>query len=154
MSSRLFHEVREKRGLAYSIGAGSEEYLDCGYLVAQGGFRIPSVDDALKIVLEQFDSLKIEFVTEEELNRAKDYWRGKMVLALEDSYRVASFYTGKEVLLNYTSTPEEVLEKVSRVTKEDIKRVANNLFKSENLNLAAIGPFKEEDRFDRILQLD
>jgi len=153
MSSRLFHEVREKRGLAYSIGAGSEEYHDSGYLVAQGGLRIPAVFDAIKVILEQFDLLTTELVSEKDLRRAKDYWKGKMILALEDSYRVASFYTSKELLRGKVETPEEVLEKVELVTAEDIRRVAKDIFISKHLNLSAIGPFKDEDKFAKLLEL-
>ncbi|MEK7127874.1 MAG: pitrilysin family protein [Patescibacteria group bacterium] len=143
MSSRLFQEIRMKRGLAYYVSSGSEEYADTGYFVTQAGLRIDAVSDAVKIILEQFDLLKNKPPSLEELRRAKDYWRGKMVLSLEDSFRNAAFYATQELLEGKIETPDEVMARVDAVTTEDIQRVAKNIFLNKNLNLAIIGPFKE-----------
>ncbi len=144
MSSRLFIEVREKRGLAYSVHADNEEFHDCGYFVTQAGLRISDTSDAIKVILEEFNKTKDSLVSTEELRRAKDYSKGKMVLALEDSFKVASFYTAQELLRHEIETPEEVLEKIEAVTAEDIQRVAKDIFVNEKLNLAIIGPFREK----------
>lgn len=151
-SSRLFIEVREKRGLAYYVTAGSEEFLDCGYFMAQAGVKISAVEEAIKVILDEFIKMK-NFDSNDELLRAKDFTSGKMALALEDSQRVAAFYASQELLRKKIMTPDEVLEKIEAVTAEDIKRVANDIFVDHNLNLSLIGPFKDGDKFDNILKL-
>ncbi|MCL5432296.1 MAG: insulinase family protein [Patescibacteria group bacterium] len=153
MSSRLFLQVREKRGLAYYVHSSAEEFHDVGYLVAQAGVSLPKAADAVKVIVEEFGKLTAKPVSAVELQRAKDNTEGKMVLALEDSFRVASFYTSQEVLLNKIETPEEILEKVNKVTAADIQRVARDIFQNKNLNLAIIGPFKNEGEFDKIIKL-
>lgn len=153
MSSRLFLEIREKRGLAYYVHSGTEEFQDCGYFVIQAGLRISAAGEAIKIIIEQLDLIRAKPAFADELRRAKDYWKGRMVLALEDSYRVATFYTSQEVLEKQVETPEEILEKVEEVTAEDIQRVAKDVFASNKLNLAIIGPFKDQAQFATILKL-
>ncbi|OGG07737.1 hypothetical protein A2872_02115 [Candidatus Gottesmanbacteria bacterium RIFCSPHIGHO2_01_FULL_42_12] len=152
-SSRMFIEIREKRGLAYYVGSGAEEFADVGYFVTQAGLRIDSVPDAIKVMLGEFDKIKNEKISDEELRRAKDYWRGKMALSLEDSFRVASFYASSELLEDKIETPEEIMKKVDAVTTTDIQRVAKDIFVNGKLNLAVIGPFKDSARFDKILRL-
>lgn len=151
MSSRLFQEVRVKRGLAYYVYSGSDEYADTGYFASQAGLRIDAVEDAIKIILEEYKKIE-NGVSPEELRRAKDYWKGKMVLALEDSYRVASFYTSQELLEKGIETPEEIMEKVETITIDDVKRVAKDIFVDHKLNLAVVGPFKDEEKFNRLLR--
>lgn len=153
MSSRLFQEVRTKRGLAYYIHSGVEEYQDRGYMVSQAGLRIAAIEEAIKVIAEQYGLMSAKPVSTAELRRAKDYFKGRMVLRLEDSYNVAAMYTTQEVLEKEIETPEEILEKVERVTAEDVQRVAKDIFVNQGLNLAVVGPFKEETRFDKLLQL-
>ncbi|MBI3559406.1 insulinase family protein [Candidatus Gottesmanbacteria bacterium] len=143
MSSRLFIEVREKRGLAYYVHADSEEFHDCGYFVTQAGLRLADISDAIKVILNEFNKMKNNLVPEKELRRAKDHARGRMVLGLEDSYRTASFYASQELLRKEIETPEEVLAKIEAVTAEDIQRVAKDIFVNQKLNLAIVGPFKK-----------
>ncbi|MCL4398049.1 insulinase family protein [Patescibacteria group bacterium] len=153
MSSRMFIEVREKRGLAYYVHTDNEEFHDAGYLMTQAGIRLNNVDEAVKVILEQYGKIRDIKVKEEELKRAKDYAKGKMALALEDSFRVASFYTSQELLRKEIETPEEVLKKIEAVTAEDIQRVAKDIFVNQKLNLAIIGPFEDSKRFDLLLKL-
>lgn len=153
MSSRLFQEVREKRGLAYYVSAASEEYLDTGFVLAGAGVRLADVDEALRVVLEQFALIRDKGISPEELTMAKEYSKGKMVLALEDSFRVASFFAGQELLEREILLPDQVLEKINKVTAKEVALVAGELFKTERLNLAIIGPFKDEERFAKILKV-
>ncbi len=153
MSSRLFLEVREKRGLAYYVGAGVEEFADCGYLAAAAGVRIADTDEAVKTILGEFGKMADGATATDELRRAKLFWRGKMALALEDSFKVASFYTAQELLEKKIETPEEIMKQVEAVTEKDIRRVAKDIFQDKNLNLAIIGPFTREERFEKILKL-
>lgn len=151
MSSRLFSEVREKRGLAYYINADNAEFYDTGYFVTQAGVNLSNTSEAIKVILEEFDKLKNNLILKKELRMSKNYARGKMALALEDSFRVASYYTSQELLKKKIETPEEVLEKIEAVTAEDIQRVAKDIFVNQKLNLAVIGPFKKEEMFDKLL---
>lgn len=153
MSSRLFSEVREKRGLAYYINADNAEFYDTGYFVTQAGVNLSNTSEAIKVILEEFDKLKNNLILKKELRMSKNYARGKMALALEDSFRVASYYTSQELLKKKIETPEEVLEKIEAVTAEDIQRVAKDIFVNQKLNLAVIGPFEDKDKFDKLLKL-
>lgn len=151
MSSRLFQEVREKRGLAYYVSAGSDEYLDTGYVLANAGVRLEAASEAIQVVLEQFNLMTEKAVLASELRRAKDYAKGKMILALEDSFRVASFFAGQELLEKKILTPEEILAKVEAVTEDDILRVAKDIFNKKLINLAVVGPFKDSEKFGKIV---
>jgi predicted Zn-dependent peptidase len=153
MSSRLWTEVRSKRGLAYYVSAHGVEFADCGYLAADAGVRISQTEEAVKVILNEFNKLRVKPPSLVELGRARDFLRGKMVLSLEDPFRVASFYTAQELLEKEIETPEEILKKVEQVSVADIQRVAKDIFVPQKLNLAIIGPFKEKSKFDKILQL-
>ncbi len=153
MSSRLFQEVREKRGLAYYVSAASEEYLDTGFVLAGAGVRLADVDEAVKVVLEQFSLIENKGISQEELKMAKEYAKGKMVLALEDSFRVASFFAGQELMERRILTPDEILAKVEAVTAEEVQEAAKEVFKTEKLNFAVVGPYDDPDRFAKILKI-
>lgn len=152
-SSRIFREVREKRGLAYYVHTDNEEFHDCGYFMTQAGLRIADVAEAVKVILGEYSKMKERPTSLEELRRAKDYAKGKMILALEDTFKVASFYTSQELLRREIETPEEVLAKIDAVTVEDIQRVSKDIFTNEKLNLAIVGPFQEKEEFDKILSV-
>lgn len=152
-SSRLFHEVREKRGLAYYVGSDVERNTDCGQLVAMAGVNLKSISEAIKVMLEQFASMREGVISSEELRRAKDMWKGRMVLTLEDSYNVASWYGMRELLEEKITTPDEVLSQIDKVTIEDVQRVAKDIFRTEKLNLAVVGPFKNGNEFSKLLTI-
>lgn len=151
MSSRLFIQVREKRGLAYYVRSSSEEYSDVGNFVTQAGVDVVRIEDAVKVMLEEFNRIKEEKVTREEISKAKEYLKGRFTLELEDSRSVAGLFATTEVLENTVRTPEEIMKKIDEVTIEDVQKVARDIFKGETLNLAIIGPYKEEERFRKIL---
>lgn len=149
-SSRLFMEVREKRGLAYYVAAGTDEYHDTGVLAIGAGLGLDKIEEAIKVILGEIKDIR---VTDEELVRAKNYFKGRMVLQLEDTFRVASYYTSQELLENKIETPDEVLAKVDKVLAEDVQRVAKDIFVSQKLNLAVVGPFKEKEKFVKLLKI-
>jgi len=152
-SSRLFIQVRERRGLAYYIRSSSENYTDTGYLVAQAGVDNNKVDEAIKVILAEFNKLKDKQVSKKELKKGREYLKGKMLLNLESSDEVAFWLGSQEILKKEILTIKQVFEKVDAVTSEDIKRVALDIFQNEKLNLAVIGPFKEKSKFEKILKL-
>lgn len=154
MSSRLFHEVREKRGLAYYVRTSSDNYTDVGTLVTAAGVDPQRIDEALKVIVEQHGLLRQSGnISEEELKRAKELLKGHFVLGMEDSEAVADFFARQETLEGKIETPEELLQKVSDVTMEDIERVAQKYITEETLNLAVIGNFPENKDFKSLLKL-
>jgi len=153
MSSRLFIEVRERRGLAYYVRSSNEQYTDVGNFVTQAGVDVERIDDAVKVILEEFAKIGEEKVKDEELTKAKEYLKGRLTLELEDSRSVASLFVSSDLLEDEIKTPEEIMEKIDEVTVEDVQRVAKDIFRQEVINLAIIGPYKDEERFKRLLKL-
>lgn len=144
MSSRLFQEVREKRGLAYAVYAYHHGYSDAGAVKMYVGSTTGNVQEAVKVIVEQLDKMREEPVTEEELERTKQQLKSSTILALESTAarmtRIGrSVITGAELL-----TPEEISARIDAVTAEDIRRLANEHLKLENMHLSAVGP-KELD---------
>lgn len=153
MSSRLFMEVREKRGLAYYVRSENEEYVDVGNFVTQAGVDVARIDDAVKVMLEEYKKMTEEKVTKEEIIKAKEFLKGRFTLELEDSRSVAGLFATTEILEDHVRTPEEIMQKIDEVTIEDVQKTAQDIFLENNLNLAIIGPYKEEERFSKLLKL-
>ena len=152
MSSRLFIEVRERRGLAYYIRASNEMYLDVGNFVTQAGVDIKRIDDAIKVILEQLGTIAQVPVKPEELKKTKENMKGKLILELEDSRNTAGLFSTNELLENEIRTPEEIMKLIDEVTAFDIRKTAREIFIEKNLNLAIIGPYKEEEKFLNLLK--
>lgn len=153
MSSRLFTEVREKRGLAYFIKADISPYQDTGILMIQAGLDKARIEPAIKLILNELKEVRERGVTAKELKSAKEYLKGKIILELEDSENIADWYGKQELLLNKILTPEQRLKKIFAVTLDDIKKTARDIVKESKLNLALIGPFKSEKQFKKLLKL-
>ncbi|MBI4812467.1 insulinase family protein [Candidatus Falkowbacteria bacterium] len=153
MSSRLFSELREKRGLAYYVHADAEFYTDSGYLSAFAGVPIDKIDEAIKIILDEYKEIKETPIGERELKRVKDLIHGRTVIFLEGSENVAGWYGRQMILTGKVSAPEDYFKKINAVTAEDIKRVARDIFVDAKLNLAVIGPYEGEREFIKTLKL-
>lgn len=154
MSSRLFHEVREKRGLAYYVRTSSDNYTDCGTLVTTAGVDKARAEDAVKVILEVLEAIKKPgTVSQEELKKAKEFTKGHFVLDLEDSRSVAVHYAEQELLQKKLENPEETIQKIDAVTVEDIERVAKKYIVQGTLNLAVIGNYKDTTKFESLLKL-
>ena len=151
MSSRLHMSVVEK-GLAYYIYTSSESYKDVGYLATQTGVNNEKCLDAIKIIINEYKKAGKEKISGEEIKRAKDYLKGKMMIALESSDSVASFAANQEIATRKILTLEEKFAKIDKVTADDIQRVARDIFVDNKLNLALIGPFKDKRKFEKILR--
>ena len=151
MSSRLFNEVREKRGLAYYVRSAPDAYHDAGMFGIAAGVNNSQAKEALAVILSEVKRMKDEPVTEPELNRAKENFRGRMALQLEESSAMAGYLADQELYFGNLTQPEALLEKVNAVTAADVQAIANTFFVREHLNLAVVGPFKEEE-FGTILQ--
>lgn len=151
MSSRLFIQVRERRGLAYYIRTGIDAYTDHGYLATQAGVNNDKAAKAIEVVLREYQKLKEKPPSEKEVKKAKEYIKGKFVISLESSDAVASFFSEQWLLKNKTLTPDQRLDKIMKVEPKDVWETANEIFSPEKLNLALIGPFKEKEKFLELL---
>ncbi len=153
MSSRLFISVRERAGLAYYIKTSFENNPDTGYLVTQSGVDHKNTEKAINLILKEYKSLKNKKVSKEELQKAKDYLKGNSILSLESSDAQASFYAIQEMLEERILTLKEKLKKVDEVTIKDLQLVAREIFQPQKLNLALIGPFKDKNKFKKLLKI-
>jgi len=155
MSSRLFISVRERNSLAYYVHTSFDTTSDAGYLVTQAGIKNNSLKKATELILREYEDLKNRKITEGELQKAKDYLRGKMALSLDATDAQASFYAMQEVMGQELLTPEEKLKMLDKVSINDIKKVAEDIFQNEKLNLAVIGPIKKsnEQKFKEFLTI-
>lgn len=153
MSSRLFISVRERNGLAYYINTSCESYKDVGYLVTQAGLSNEKCLKAIGIILEEYKRIRDNGATKEELAKAKAYLKGRMTIALESSDSMASFVAMQELYSGKILTPREKFDKIDSVTLKDIRQVSNDVFQSERLNLAMIGPLESNGDIDKLLKL-
>ena len=152
MSSRLFDEVRSKRGLAYYVYAGDTEYTDSGYFEVGAGLNPAKGAEGIKVILEELAKASRDGVTEQELQRVKDQAEGRLAFMLESTGGVADNYGGSVLFHDKVLTPEEELGKIQAVTREEIQAVAQDIFRSERLNLAVIGPKVTGDMFQDLLK--
>jgi predicted Zn-dependent peptidase len=155
MSSRLFISVRERNGLAYYVHTSVDATTDTGYLVTQAGIKNDSLEKAIGLVLKEYRDLKNKNIADKELQKAKDYIRGNMALSLDSTDANASFYAAQEVMGEEVLTPEEKLKLIDKVSVRDIKKVAEDIFRENKLNLSVIGPFEEKDKvkYEKLLKL-
>jgi predicted Zn-dependent peptidase len=144
-SSRLFREIREKRGLAYAVGSYTQQYVDSGLIGLYVGTREDNVEEACGVIGRELASIHAEGVTEDELARAKENVKGRMVLSVE-STAARMGRIGKAVLFDTPLlTLDELLERIDAVTSEDVAELARELYVPDSLSAAAIAP--DEDRF-------
>jgi predicted Zn-dependent peptidase len=151
MSSRLWTEVRERRGLGYYVFGLNSSYTDTGSLYAQSGVDIARIDDAVRTIVDQFKRIADEPVPVDELEKARNFAKGRFVLQLESPHGTIMFGLRREVLEGQATEPSEVLEALDAVTAEDLQRVAQDVLGGDGLKLAAIGPFDDSDRFEQLL---
>jgi predicted Zn-dependent peptidase len=151
MSSRLFIEVRERRGLAYYVYGVNHSYTDAGSLYSQAGVDIQRVDEAITVIAEQFRKIADEQVPAAELVKARSLAKGRFVLQTESPQGLISFGLRREVLEGSCIEPADLLAELDKVTAEDIQRVAQDVIANDKLHLAVIGPFDDEARFEKLL---
>ena len=150
MSSRLFTEVRERRGLAYYVFSGNQSYADAGTLGAQAGVDLTRIDEAVETIVAELRRIAGESVPAEELEKARSFAKGRFVLGLESPHATIMFGLRREILEGRAAEPTEVLEGLDAVTVEDVERVAADVLGGD-LRLALIGPFDEPERFEKLL---
>lgn len=153
MSSRLFMEVRERRGLAYSVHTSFDTYHDAGYLATQCGVEHKNLEKTVDVILSEYKKIAANLVDKEELKKAKEYIKGHFALGMEGSDDVVGFLVTQEVLRDKITLPQEYNKMIDRVTAQDILRVAKDIFRNEKLNMAIIGPHIHSKQLTRNLSL-
>lgn len=152
MSSRLFSVVREQNGLAYYVRTDVSAYQDNGSFMVQAGLDKSRLPKALSLILSELNRIKEDGITDKELESAKEFLKGKIVLELEDSEHVADWYGKQELLLNRIDTPEEKIKKIMAVKRSDVENLAKEILVKEKINLALIGPFKDKKEILKLLK--
>jgi len=153
MSSRLFRRIREELGAAYYVRAGAELLQDHGYFSISSGVDHKKINMVIAAILEEMQKLRTALVPESELRKVKDHIAGGVLLGLETADELASFYGGQEIVTGKMISPEELLKKIERVSREEVRTLAQQLFVNRSLNLAVIGPYKHAAPFARLLKL-
>jgi len=153
MSSRLFLEIRERRGLAYEVHSHVSHFHDSGSVNIYAGVDPKRVEDAIEAILMELVKLREDQVSEAEITKAKELGKGRLMLRMEDTRSVAGWMGGQELLMGHILTVDEVISILDAVTASDLQRVARELFLSNKLCLALVGPSRKERRLERLLKL-
>lgn len=152
MSSRLFEEVREKRGLAYSIHAGPAHYKDAGSFQISSGVDPKRATEAIKVIIDEVVKLR-DGVTEDEFKKSKELTKGRILMRMEESRAVAGSIGSQELLLGEVKAVDEVIAEYEAVEIDQLKAIANRIIDEKKLVLAIVGPFDSEDEFEPLLTL-
>ena len=152
MSSRLFQKLREEMGVGYYVRAYNDAYTDHGFFQISAGVDNKRIEEVIKAILIECNKLKNQKVSVDELNKVKEYLVGNMKLSLESSDDIANFYGGQELLKHELKNSEEKAREIRKVTADQIQKIAKQIFKDKELNLALIGPFKDKSKFIKILK--
>lgn len=152
MSSRMFDRIREKLGLAYVVSSAHESYSNRGFLTTYIGVDHSNVEKTIRAALEEYKKICDEQIPPKELRRVKDYIRGTTLIGLEQSNAMASFVGTEEMIGGKPLTVDEAFAKIEAVGVDDLCSVAQEVMRPERLNLAMIGPFKDKERFEKLLK--
>jgi len=152
MSSRLFTEIRDKLGLAYSIHSYVEHFLDSGSVIVYAGVEPKNLETAIKAILEQLSQLR-ERVPEMELSKAKELSKGRLLLRMEDSRSVAGWLGGQEVLSERILSVDQVISIIDAITAEELKQIAQELIVGSQLRMAVVGPVTSDEPLEELLKL-
>lgn len=153
MSSRLFNEIREKRGLCYYVSAHQDSFSDAGYFVIQAGVDNTKVEEAVSAMVQELKKIKENGITEKELKKVKELRKGSLSLSLEGSQELAIFMAQQYAVLGTIDTIEDRCTKINAVTLEDTQRFIDTYFIEDQIRFALIGPFEDEEKFKKLLTL-
>ena len=152
MSSRLFTEIRDRLGLAYSIHSYVEHFLDTGSVTIYAGVEPKNLPVAIKAILEQLSQLK-ETVPEAELTKAKELSKGRLLLRMEDNRSVAGWMGGQEILTNRILSVEQIVSIIDAIAAEELRQLAQELLVDSQLRLAVVGPVAGDEPLEELLKL-
>ena len=153
MSSRIFNEIRVKKGLAYYVKTEVNLDTDTGYLVTSAGVKNEKAEEAIKIILKEYKKAKEKFFSTEEIEKSKNYLKGKLALSIETSDNLAFFFSLQEMLEGKIKTLEEIFREIDSVDKKSILECAREIFQPQKLNLALIGPSTKREKLEKILEV-
>jgi len=149
MSSRLFQRVREELGAAYYVKAGADLFTDHGFFAVSAGLDNKRVSEVISVILDEFKKISSSLVGPKELRKSKNHTIGHLMIGLETSDELASFYGQQELFHRKMLGPKEIAKRIEAVTAKDILKVAKDIMKNKHLNLALIGPFKNKKKFEK-----
>ena len=152
MSSRLFLELRERRAICYDVHSYAAHYLDTGSFAVYAAVDPKKTVEAATALMEELGRLRADGVTEDELRKAKELSKGRLLLRMEDTRSVSGWLGGQEMLNGEIKTPDEVVALVEAVTIEDMRRVAKLVLDEDRLTMALVGPFRSEKKFASLLK--
>lgn len=152
MSSRLFLRIREQQGLCYYIKSHVDNHQTTGSVAAQAGMDPKNLIRTLEAILNEYQILKNELVDDEELGKTKEYMKGKLALALEDSEELASFYGHQWIMMNRIKNHQQIVREIDQVSAEDIRAVARKYFQTETLSVAIVAPSHDSQKIDKIIK--
>jgi predicted Zn-dependent peptidase len=151
MSSRLFMQVRERRGLAYHVSSDSDSYLDTGMFINYAGLKLEKVYEGLKVIIDELNKISSEKVSGDEMKKAKEMIRGRVALRGESTNFLAEHFGTQFILDKKLETFEEYLKNIDAVSEDDVLDLAKYLFDKNKFNLQVIAPIKDTAKFDKIL---
>ncbi|MBI2599528.1 insulinase family protein [Candidatus Daviesbacteria bacterium] len=152
MSSRLFLQVRERRGLAYHISSDHSSFVDTGMFTVDAGIKLEKVEEGLKVIRQELERVTVEKVTPGELKKAKEMIRGRLAIRAESTNFLAEYFGVNFVLDRKIQTFEQFLKQIDDLTEQDVIMVAKDLIRAEKFNLQIIGPFKDPAPFTKLLK--
>lgn len=153
MSSRLFLELREKRGLVYDVHSYASHFRDTGAFTIYAGVDPKKAVETIKVILEELTRLRDGGPTPEELTKARELSKGRLLLRMEDTRAVSGWLGGQELLLGEVRSIDQTVAEMEAVTMEDLQRVASALLVGEQLHMAIVGPYRSDKRFASLLRL-
>lgn len=151
MSSRLFVEIRENRGLAYGVHSGVARYLDAGAYAVGAAVDPQKTDETIRAIRGVLADFRAGPIPETELTKARQYLKGRFLLRMEDSRAMASFLGGQELLRGHIESVDDVVQSIDAVTVEDVQRVAQDVLRDDQAHLAVVGPYRSRERFAKLL---
>ena len=153
MSSRMFEEIREKRGLAYAVRTSTNNYIEAGTLVTQAGVPHEKVEETISAIIGEYKKIKEEKVEPSELQKAKEIINGKILIKFEDSEELVHHYATDELLLGKIKTQGGACKIYQKITEDDILEAANKYFTNDRLGIAFIGPKFDKGKLVELLKI-
>jgi len=151
MSSRMFSEVREKRGLAYSVKSDTDDYSESGAIMTQAGVGHDKLYEATRAILGEYKKIKQKLISKEELAKVKEIVLGKMLIRIEDSEEIAFHYACETLLAEKILTHTDLRKIYQRITADDIMRVAKKYLVPEKIGIAVIGPKLQKQKIINLI---
>lgn len=153
MSSRLFHQIRERRGLAYYISSGLSAYSDVGAFRISAGVNLEKIQEALEAIGDQIEKIKSDPVDQAELEKGKENIKGRLDLSMEDSMTIASLFATGEIVRSKIETPDQIVRKIEAVSSADLARVAKKYLRGDRMKMALLGELDDVDRYEKAISI-